>query len=229
MANGAVVLELNSDYMMLLKEDGSFLRISSWRLPSARHVGQHVDLQELKPDRRRLWLPVMAACLLLLVLVPVLRPTPVQAWVSLDGASSLEVLVDQKFQVKDVQALNREAQYFIESASMDNWDLSALLDSYMDWSVAQGDSSFLITSTADIAPLQELSNGHQSESVEIIVLQVAPQAREEAEKRGMSAGRALFLAEAGQQGVCIPKEEITDSNLLNSLSSAGADLDDILS
>jgi hypothetical protein len=229
MSKTAVVLELNSSHLVLLTDEGAFMRIPAKSLPGARYIGQQVDLGEMRSLNHRSWLSVAAACLLLVLVLPVFRPAPVRAWVTLDGSSSLEVLVDRNFKILEFRPLNSGAENFLADFPPDNHNFSALVDSYLAWSTEKGDSTVLVTSTASTGFIEEFFKQRDSDAVEIVVLELDPEARGEAEKLGVSAGRALFLAEAGSQGVDISVDDIRESNPFIALSAAGADVEKAVS
>lgn len=222
MTKSAIVLELNSSYATLLTDEGVFLRIHVSRLPGARYVGQDVNLDNLKPLNYGRWVSIAAACLVFLIAIPVLAPAPVHAWVTLDGAASLEITVNNKYQIVDVRALNGGGQDFLAVFGSDNLSFTALLESYRVWSDKQGDSTILVTYSAESKSLHELLDPRQSDS--LIVLAADSQARDEAEILGISTGRALLLAEANSQGISIPLDNIRETNPISVLSSSGADV-----
>jgi len=226
MNNNAVVMELNSSHVILLTDEGKFVRVPVHRFPAARYIGQHVDMREMSPPRHSRWIPVAAACLLLIIIVPLLLPTPAQAWVTLDGSSSLEVLVGSNFKVLEVRPLNNSAMQFMEQ-SEDQWlDFSALLDKYYAWSAELGDDTILVTSTGSTEALQKFLLPEQP--LETVLLKINLADRDVAEKMGVSAGRALLLTEAQNQGVDITPDTIKESNPFTAISSAGADVDKIV-
>ena len=224
MGKGAVVLELNSSHVTLLTDDGAFVRLPVKRLQSARYVGQHVDMDEAKAGSYGHWISVAAACLIILLVIPFFQPTSVQAWVTLDGTSSLEVLVDSKFRILEIRPLNTGAGRFLEDYRSEGVSFSELLDGYLTWSFQNGDATLLVSSTADLKGFDQFFL-EQTSSLDIVLLGVDPLARDEAQKLGISAGRALFLAAADVQGVTISVEQIKDENPFAALSSAGADVD----
>lgn len=227
MGKGAVVLELDSCNVTLLTHEGVFLRLPAKRLPGVRHVGQHVDLADLKSPRCWRWVPVAAACLIILLVIPLLRLSPAQAWVTLDGSSSLEVLLDRDFRVQEVRGLNSAGLLFIEDYT-ESHDFSALMLSYLDWSAKAGDDQVLITSTASVHKINELVN-QTEKSVDVIVIGTNSKAREEADRLGLSTGRALLAAEADGQGIDISPEQIKDGNPLTTLTAVGADIEKAVS
>lgn len=225
MNKSAVVLELNSSYATLLTDEGEFLRIQSYRLPSAQYVGQHVNLAGLRPRNYGRWVSLAAACLIFVLLVPVLAPAPAHAWVTLDGSSSLEVLVDNKFRIIETRPLNTGGKDFLSDFYSGNSSFSALYDSYQAWSDKAGDSEILVTYPVGNKAMQGFFNTHSDSAV---VWAVDPRVREEAEKLGLSSGRALLIAEANNQGVSIPLDSILEANPFTVISSAGADVDKVL-
>lgn len=227
MVKGAVVLELNSSHVTLLTDEGAFLRIAATRLPGARYIGQHVRLDDIRPQSYGRWVSVAAACLIIALVIPLLKPTPAQAWVTLDGSSSLEVLLDHRFQILEIHPLNNGGQGFLNDFGSETASFSALVDGYMDWSTQMGDSTMLVTSTSSISSLEEFFN-EPSDPVKAVLMEVDPEARDEAQKLGVSTGKALFMAEANNQGVSIPVENIKESNPFSALSSAGANVDEVV-
>ncbi|MGI6364954.1 MAG: anti-sigma-I factor RsgI family protein [Bacillota bacterium] len=227
MGKSAVVLELDSSNVTLLTEEGAFLRIPAKRLPVARYVGQQVDLAELKSPHCGRWLSLAAACLIFILVIPLFRPTPAQAWVTLDGSPSLEVLLDDGFRVLEVRALNSAGLLFLEDHPQCE-DFSALVESYFDWSAKNGDDRVLITATASAGKVNQLVS-RTDRPVDVVLIEVHPKAREEADKLGLSTGRALFAAGADGQGIDISPAKIKDGNLFATLTDAGANIDQVIS
>lgn len=227
MNKGALVLELNKSHVTLLTDDGMFLRLPTRRLPEARYVGQHVLLAQIRPPRHGRWLSAAAACLALLLLIPLLRPAPVQAWVTLDGSSSLELLVNDRLEILEVRPLNDGGKRFLQSWQ-GNSGFETLVENYLAWARQNGDAAVLVTSTADTGDISEIIE-RQAPEADVLVMAVDPKAREAAGKLGVSAGRALFIAGAGHQGINIPLEQIKETNPFTALITAGADVEQVLS
>lgn len=225
MNKSAIVLELNSRYATLLTDEGEFLRIQSYRLPNARYVGQHVNLAGLRPRNYGRWVSLAAACLIFVLIVPVLAPAPAHAWVTLDGSSSLEVLVDNKFHIIETRSLNAGGKDFLSEFCPVNSSFSTLYDSYQAWSDKAGDSTILVTYPAGNKTMQGFFSTHSDSTV---AFAVDPRVREEAEKLGLSSGRALLIAEANNQGISIPLDSIREDNPFTVISSAGADVEKVL-
>lgn len=230
MGKGAVVLELNSSNVTLLTDDGAFVRMAARRLPGARYVGQHVDLDEAKSAfQYGGWLSVAAACLIFLLVLPVFFPTPVQAWVTLDGTSSLEVLVDRKMRVLEIRPLNEGAANFVDQFGIaKDVSFQELVDQYMSWSSSNGDSRILVTSTGAVKQVKNIFNKHHSD-FNFIIMEVNPLARDEADKFGVSIGRALVLAMADSQGMYISVDEMKEANPVTLLLEVGADIEQFIS
>ncbi|HOB34831.1 MAG TPA: hypothetical protein PKL39_03705 [Bacillota bacterium] len=227
MKKGALVLELNKSHVTLLTDDGMFVRLPARRLPQARYVGQHVLLDQVRSPRYGRWLPAAAACLALLLLIPLFRPAPVRAWVTLDGSSSLELLVNDRLEILELRPLNDGGKRFLES-----WQGGAgfetLVQNYLVWARQHGDAAVLVTSTADTSEISKVIE-QQAPGVDVLVMSVDPKAREAANKLGVSAGRALFIAGAGHQGINISLEQIKETNPFTALITAGADVEQVLS
>lgn len=227
MGKSAVVLELDSSNVTLLTEEGAFLRIPAKRLPVARYVGQQVDLAELKSPHCGRWLSLAAACLIFILVIPLFRPTPAHAWVTLDGSSSLEVLLDGRFRVLEVRALNSAGQLFLADFPRCE-DFSTLVAIYLDWASKSGDDRVLITATAPAGKISQVVS-QASQPVDIVLIEVHPKAREEADKLGLSTGRALFVAGADGQGIDISPAQIKEGNPFATLTNAGANIDQVIS
>lgn len=225
MGKGAVVLELNSCKVTLLTDDGVFLNVPVRRLPGARYIGQHIDLADLKSPHYSRWLTVAAACLIFLLVIPLFRPTPAQAWVTVDGSSSLEVLLDYRMNVIDARALNHGGQQFLDRYLKEQLSFSTFMDEYYEWSNQAGDSTVLVTATASIKAVNRVIKKSAPDLLNLVVLEVNPNARAEADKLGVSTGRALLIAGASFQGVNITAEQIREGNPFSALTEAGVNVE----
>ncbi|HBI57029.1 MAG TPA: hypothetical protein DDY38_09400, partial [Firmicutes bacterium] len=229
MTKKAVILELDNSYVTLFSEGGEFIRLPSRRLPHARYIGQSVSLDQIKPTCKLAWAPLLAACIFfLLVAIPLVTPTPVLAWVSLDGSSSLELLVDDGLKIKEIRALNNGARNFLEGCKEESLTFTALFAEFINWSFQHGDSSLLVTATEDIQKVKSCINEFDDNGMQVVVLEVDSKVRDEAGKLGLSAGRALFMAEVSNRGAISP-EEIKDANPIDTLDSAGVNVEDFVS
>jgi hypothetical protein len=229
MTKKAVILELDNSYVTLFSEGGEFIRLPSRRLPHARYIGQSVSLDQIKPTCKLAWAPLLAACIFfLLVAIPLVTPTPVLAWVSLDGSSSLELLVDDGLKIKEIRALNNGARNFLEGCKEESLTFTALFAEFINWSFQHGDSSLLVTATEDIQKVKSCINEFDDNGMQVVVLEVDSKVRDEAGKLGLSAGRALFMAEVSNRGAISP-EEIKEANPIDTLDSAGVNVEDFVS
>ena len=229
MTKKAVILELDNSYVTLFSEGGEFIRLPARRLPHARYIGQSVSLDQIKPTCKLGWAPLLAACIFfLLVAIPLVTPTPVLAWVSLDGSSSLELLVDDGLKIKEIRALNNGARNFLEGCKEESMTFTALFAEFINWSFQHGDSSLLVTATEDIQKVKSCINEFDDNGMQVVVLEVDSKVRDEAGKLGLSAGRALFMAEVSYRGAISP-EEIKEANPIDTLDSAGIDVEDFVS
>ncbi|MDD4658016.1 MAG: hypothetical protein PHW26_03120 [Eubacteriales bacterium] len=225
MTKKAVILELDSSYVTLFSEEGEFIRLPARRLPQARYIGQSVSLNQIKPSCKLGWAPLLAACIFLLfVAIPMFIPSPAMAWVSLDNSSSLELLVDNRFKIKEIRPLNTGASNFLEDCKEESLTFPALVEEFINWSVQNGDRSLLITATGDIQIVKTCLSEYDNHDIQVVALEVNPQVRDEAEKMGLSAGRALFMAEASCRGDISP-EKIKEGNPIDTLDSAGINLE----
>ena len=226
MKKGALVLELNKAMSPFSPTTGCLCACRRGAC-QARYVGQHVLLDQVRSPRCGRWLPAAAACLALLLLIPLFRPAPVRAWVTLDGSSSLELLVNDRLEILELRPLNDGGKRFLES-----WQGGAgfetLVQNYLVWARQHGDAAVLVTSTADTSEISKVIE-QQAPGVDVLVMSVDPKAREAANKLGVSAGRALFIAGAGHQGINISLEQIKEANPFTALITAGADVEQVLS
>lgn len=229
MTKEAVILELDSSNVILLSEEGEFIRLPAHRLPQARYIGQNVSLDQSKPTCKLAWVPLLAACILaLLVTIPLLIPSPALAWVSLDSSSSLELLVDNKLNIKEVRPLNNGANNFLAGCEEEYLTFPALIEEFVNWSVQNGDNSLLVTATGDRQMVKACFSKFSKHDLQVIMLEVDPQIRAEAGKMGLSAGRALFMAEASCRGAISP-EKFKEGNPIDTLNSAGVNLEAFVS
>lgn len=220
----ALVLEMNSSHITLLSEEGEFIRLSQRRLPQARYVGQNISMSQIKPRSKVAWVPLLAACIFLfLVVIPLVFPPPVMAWVSLDNSSSLEVLVDGKFNIREIRPLNNSAGVFLEEYQGGSLEFPILVDEFINWSRQNGDNSLLVTATDDIQTVSSCIN-NLSDEVQVVSMKVDAEIRDEAGKKGLSAGRAIFMAEA-RSWESISLEKMQEGNPIETIDSAGVDLD----
>lgn len=220
----ALVLDLDSSHVTILSEDGEFVRLSAGRLPQARYIGQSVSMSQIKPKSKLGWMPLLAACIFVfLVVIPLVFPPPVMAWVSLDNSSSLEVLVDGKFNIREIRPLNNSASKFLEEYQGSSKDFAFFVDQFIKWSRENGDSSLLVTATDDIQFVTSCIH-HFADNVKVVGLEVDTRVRDEAGKKGLSAGRAIFMAEAGSWESISP-EKMQEGNPIETLDSAGIDVD----
>ena len=173
-----------------LSDDGEFIRLPAGRLPQARYIGQSISMSQIKPKSKMGWMPLLAACIFIaLVVIPMVSPPPALAWVSLDNSSSLEVLVDGEFNVREIRPLNNRARIFLEERRGNSKDFDIFVDEFITWSRMNGDNSLLVTATADIrdvtayfAPMQMCMSS---------LWQWMPGSGT-AGKKGLSAGRAIY-------------------------------------
>ena len=103
-----------------------------------------------------------------------------------------------------------------------------MVESYFDWSAKNGDDRVLITATASAGKVNQLVS-RTDRPVDVVLIEVHPKAREEADKLGLSTGRALFAAGADGQGIDISPAKIKDGNLFATLTDAGANIDQVIS
>ena len=224
----ALVLEMNSSHITLLSEEGEFIRLSQRRLPQARYVGQNISMSQIKPRPKLGWVPLLAACIFLfLVVIPLVFPPPVMAWVSLDNSSSLEVLVDGKFNIREIRPLNNSAGEFLEEYQGGSLEFPILVDEFINWSLQNGDNSLLVTATDDIQTVTSCINNF-SDKVQVVSMKVDAEVRDEAGKKGLSAGRAIFMAEASSWEAISP-EKMKEGNPIETIDSAGVDLNSFVS
>jgi len=221
----ALVLEMDSSHVTLLSDDGEFIRLSAGRLPQARYIGQSISMSQIKPKSKLGWMPLLAACIFMfLVVIPLVFPPPVMAWVSLDNSSSLEVLVDGKFNIREIRPLNHSARKFLEERQGQYKDFEIFIDEFIAWSRMNGDKSLLVTATGGIRDVTAYLAPY--EDVYVIPLAVDDRVRNEAGKKGLSAGRAIFMAEASDS---ISPEKMNDGNPIETLGSAGIDVESFVS
>jgi hypothetical protein len=217
----ALVLEMDSTHVTLLSDDGEFIRLPAGRLPQARYIGQSISMSQIKPKSKMGWMPLLAACIFIaLVVIPMVSPPPALAWVSLDNSSSLEVLVDGEFNVREIRPLNNRARIFLEERRGNSKDFDIFVDEFITWSRMNGDNSLLVTATADIRDVTAYFAPYAD--VYVIPLAVDARVRDEAGKKGLSAGRAIFMAEASE---CISPETMKEGNPIDALDSAGIDVE----
>lgn len=221
----ALVLEMDSSHVTLLSDDGEFIRLSAGRLPQARYIGQSISMSQIKPKSKLGWMPLLAACIFIaLVVIPMVSPPPALAWVSLDNSSSLEVLVDGKFNIREIRPLNHSARKFLEERQGQYKDFEIFIDEFIAWSRMNGDKSLLVTATGGIRDVTAYLAPY--EDVYVIPLAVDDRVRNEAGKKGLSAGRAIFMAEASDS---ISPEKMNDGNPIETLGSAGIDVESFVS
>ncbi len=83
----ALVLEMDSTHVTLLSDDGEFIRLPAGRLPQARYIGQSISMSQIKPKSKMGWMPLLAACIFIaLVVIPMVSPPrlwPGSAWTTL--------------------------------------------------------------------------------------------------------------------------------------------------
>ena len=73
----ALVLEMDSTHVTLLSDDGEFIRLPAGRLPQARYIGQSISMSQIKPKSKMGWMPLLAACIFIaLVVIPMVSPPP---------------------------------------------------------------------------------------------------------------------------------------------------------
>ncbi|MTI96739.1 MAG: hypothetical protein FH749_14905 [Firmicutes bacterium] len=231
MSKQAVVLDLNKKSISLLTDDGAFVSVPAGQLPSARYIGQHVVVPEVrKVSSLRLSL-VAAACVLLIFFVHGFQAPMAYASITLDGSSSIELVVDRNLKLLGVTGLNSGGREFLDDYTDLDPDVDMLVAAFTAWSRSQGDQILLVSTT----PLSE--RGGVSEfvaqlvsawdGIDALLMEITPEARVEAGKHELSASRALVLAAMHDQGHTVSVDSVRDVNPVKAITDAGANADQV--
>lgn len=227
MTKGAVVLKIHKSQVCVLTDEGEYLTLPARRLSAARYVGQHVTLPPRQCHLKRICAVVAASLLLIAVSVFFCQPPAAHAWLTLDGDSSLELLIDRNRNIIDIRSLNEGGRAFLNWCDSENIDFDVFLRQFLAWMEQNEDTALLVTTTANSKSLNALLDDIAAGNVSVTVVTVYPQTRLEAEKLGISPGRALLLAGAVKQGLSVDIDEIREDNPLLLLNERGLNIDQV--
>ncbi|MFD0714619.1 anti-sigma factor domain-containing protein [Paenibacillus sp. GCM10027626] len=249
--NRGVVVEIKKRHQIVLTPTGEFKRVP---LKTSAAIGEEIRFDSAariarSPFRIR-WGIGAAAILLLLLFIPVFvhmtdRQAAVAAYLTMDINPSLEIGVDHKERVIELQALNKSASDVIAGIKFEGQPLEQVAETIMDrvneglyfkngggdvfiTSVLVGDNSDtdferILTSQVTEAinkALTKLDTAVAS-NVEVNTMSVPQEVRDEAIEVGLSTGKMAFYLVARSLGHEIGIQELQQGSIHKAAQSWG--------
>lgn len=243
--NRGTVMELGSKKTVVLTPDGQFVHIK--KEPHHR-IGAETTFSAGSYVRiRRNWLAsgLSAAALLILFLgLWTFRTPPVVAYVTMDINPSVELGLDAKERVREVRAVNDDAEFILEGLKYRGRDLEAVMTEIAEklaakhlLTLAEGQiviASVPVTALDDswetdvtykmkqvLLDAAEEEHTQAVKSLHITTVSLPAEVREEAELNGVSSGKMAFWLIAESQGYELSIETLKSDSLKNIAASLG--------
>ncbi|AST91417.1 MULTISPECIES: anti-sigma factor domain-containing protein [Sutcliffiella] len=230
-----IVLEVHHDYITMLTPEGEFIK--GKKLRDTYDIGEettffpYTSLERKKKSFNlsfRGWklVSVLASILLVLSLLPRFTQSEVQAYVGLDINPSIEMAVNKKLQVIEMQAYNEDGQVLI--ALVDDWNkkhihdvTKELIQLFREQGYMEAGKEIIITSiVTNIENLaikaqidkevNELTNDIKQNEVKVTVIETSVENREKAKEQGMSAGKFVQQEQRENAVEVILEEEMDE-------------------
>lgn len=240
-----VVLEAVPGQLTVLTPQGEFLNVP-WSQAHLPLVGSEVQFK-LPVVKKRFFSPyfyrALAACLLILfVVVPLWSgmilpgPSQVVAYVNVDINPSIEMGIDGGGTVREVEALNEDAQRLIEKLDIHNLEVNKAVQIIVKEAAErkylseEKDNLVLITVSSDVdlnTNLQDLA----AEAGQVLkerglvgqanIIETTLVVHEEAKKYQLSTGKYVVFTKALDEGLNVSLEDIKTSNIVKAIKEAG--------
>jgi len=239
MAHKGTVFKVKPQSLILMTGDFEFKEIKK-RAPVK--TGQEVlfdDHDIIRPHQHnRRWLALVASLLIFVLfssalLQEVLVPD-VYAYVGMDINPSLELVLDKKLEVIRAEARNEDAQKVLQGLSLRGLNLQAAVDTILESCSNQGyinnsTSHIMISTTINSTSVGEnvksanleeqvlsYTRGQlekKQEEVNVYVVKVNEEEREEALNKGVSAGKYYLWNKSRENGVELDLEKVNAQSM----------------
>ncbi len=243
-----VVLEVRGQEVIVLTQNGEFKRQRVSR--AIPRVGQEIPLRAVSRWNWYRYGSVAAAVLLLAVLLPILHLVPgttPAAYVSMDINPSVEMALDDRYQVVKANPLNREGAEILGKIEITGLPADEAVAKITSEAVREGyiaqskNNRVLITvsdekdnpvSTVELAEnlkksaSKVLARDNLSGTVQSV--KTDTRIRKEARDVGLSTGKYMVLLESLKQDLPLSPSDLRNTSISKALDKVGADADKIL-
>ncbi|QMV43436.1 anti-sigma factor domain-containing protein [Cohnella cholangitidis] len=245
--NRGTVMALHKRSAVVLTPDGQFVRV---KRQAQFAVGDEISdfpMERAVPRiRRRLLQSGALVSMVMVVLIGflVFRTPPVVAYVTMDINPSIELGLDAKTKVRELRAVNEDAEALIAGLKYRGRDLETVMNELAGRLIAKhvltmDDPEIMIASVPVKAIekqwennvtvkmteiLNEATKREQPEQIgelEVMTVSVPAEVREEANKNGVSSGKMAFWMESESQGHKVSLETLKTKSLKEIAASWG--------
>lgn len=241
MLGRGVVMEIGKHYVVVMTADGQFVKAE---LQGNPRIGEEINFKPFVTKlwlNRKVWYSGAAAAVLLIVLPLLLfvqSPHPVVAYLSVDVNPSLELGVDEDQKVRELTALNADAEQIIEGIDYEGKPVGTVVSDVMNRIVAdhyineegkdivitsvvlnEGDSTSTqfessingVVNQMVAAALAKLPE--EEGSANVVMLQAPSELREAAADMGVSSGKMAVYLIAKEEGYDIALDQLKSSSI----------------
>lgn len=245
-----IVMEMASDYMIVMTKDGQFLKIPQEQ--RSCRVGEEILLTppgfRMKKPLLAYFSAIAAAVIFCIVAFVGLsdvfeQPLPVVAYVSIDINPSLEVGIDEKEVVREIRGLNLDGNNLAAAVSeYKGKPLLQFTEKVLEKAEAyltKGEGDIVISSTvivdqakiADTKISEEVKNvvskhiakvkRGKADEISVTALSTPPDVRKKALSEGLSAGKYAIYLNAKSNGADVTLDQFQAQSIHNLAKQSG--------
>ncbi|RED63815.1 anti-sigma factor domain-containing protein [Cohnella lupini] len=237
--NSGTIMSLNKRTAVVLTQDGQFIRVK--RLAGFEVGAEISGLKVVRANprvRRRIWQGGAMASAMLLVLFAflVFRAPPVVAYVTMDINPSIELGLDAKERVRELRAVNSEAQTLIEGMKYRGRNLETVMNELAlrlveEHAITLGKGEIVIASvpvksltkqwenavtgkiTRILNDASQQDDPANTTKLDVTTVSLPAEVRDEATANGVSSGKMAFWLVSESQGRDVTLERIKNESL----------------
>jgi hypothetical protein len=246
MTRGTVVA-LNKRTAVVLMPDGQFIRVKRMaQFVVGEEIYDHTAVRSVPRIRQRLLQTGAFASVILLVLFGFLlfRTPPVVAYVTMDINPSIELGLDSKERVRELRAVNEDAQEIIAGMKYRGQNLESVMNELarklVDQHILTLDDGEIVIASVPVRVVEEQweirvaekmkqilteatkrENPEQLETLDVTTVFLPEEVRDEAEANGVSSGKMAFWLISRSQGHELTLETLKSQSLKKIAASWG--------
>lgn len=225
----AVVLEKNGTLLTVLSSDGAFQK---FRYKSSVEIGEELTIPALrKTPTWRIFTSVAAIFLVVFMGVfgwSVFQPGTAVAMLSLDINPSLQLTLDQKGRVLELESLNPDAEQLLSGLTLkgEPWEkaLSKIIEQSVNLHYLDAEHTWVLVGYSPMKPDRELSSkqinsdeiakqvegasGEKGISSKVAVYELTAEEKVQAQEKGLTLGEYALVNTAKKIGLNVEPEAI---------------------